>query len=521
MDKYNLDLDKIRNLVRDETTFEEIQKIIISAVTQIKLPNGNFRFDGFFYSRTDPQFHHRIQFSPNIEEITGYTEEELNKLPGKLLSIVHPDDIEETKREYAALMGDEKRNKYQLIFRIVTKAGNVLWIRENYFLERDAEGNVYQCESLAYDITDLVKDEIKAKEENNKLRELNEQKDKFINIISHDLRAPFTSLLGFSEILINEPGLAHEERMEYLNYIHDASQTQLQFINHLLDWSRLQTGKIKVDPKRVKLKDVVSNSVSIKTHSAIRKNIEIRVNIPDNFFVSAEERLLGEVINNLVDNSIKFSNEDSIVLISANKFKTGMIEVIVKDEGIGISEENQAKLFKIDQKYIAKGTKGEKGCGMGLKLVKEIINKHNGEIWYYSKQNEGTEIHFTLHEAKNVILIVEDDMELRALYRKVLKKAMRDFEVVEAANGYEAMSSAFKQLPSLVITDHDMPLMSGTQLIEALRKKDRKNSVPVIVISAKLDPIVEKEYAKLGVNKIVHKPISIDELAVLVKNIVS
>jgi len=118
---------------------------------------------------------------------------------------------------------------------------------------------------------------------------------------------------------------------------------------------------------------------------------------------------------------------------------------------------------------------------------------------------------------KKVIMVIEDEPEIRKIYHYAFSKLLSNYEIIEAGNGYEAMSNVFNQLPSLVITDHDMPLMSGTQLIEAIRKKDKKNSVPIVVISAKLTPEISSVYQKLGVKYLLPKPIDMNELAKIIK----
>jgi CheY-like chemotaxis protein len=201
----------------------------------------------------------------------------------------------------------------------------------------------------------------------------------------------------------------------------------------------------------------------------------------------------------LISNALKFTPKNKSVTITANKFKVGSIELIVKDEGRGIAERDQDKIFKIDEKFTLEGTEGEKGSGLGLTLVKEIIDRHKGEIWFYSKENEGTEFH--------IILLVEDDESLIELYKKSIEKALPEYEVVRSPNGYEAMTTIMKSLPTIVITDHDMPLMNGYQLVEAIRKRDKNFSIPILVISAKLTKELEEKYQQLGVAKILSKPV--------------
>lgn len=508
--------NRFKKLLKSEDLFPEVEKLIKDISLFSVYDDSECGFEDFFCSKSEKNDSTKIYYSASVKNICGYTNEELIKIPGGLISLVPANRLDIVKRNYLQILSGENVVR-SLLYPILSKDEKIVWIYESFSLAFNEAGVLEYFRSVGKNVTDEIEKIESLEKEIEVAKKSIWQRDRFINIISHDLRSPFTSLLGFSEILINEPGISAAERSEYLQFIHDASKTQLQFINNLLDWARLQTGKIKIELKRINLKDTVSNCVSLLTHSAILKNIDIRVNIPEDLFVSADERLITATLSNLIGNAIKFSHQDKSIDVYADRYKDGFIEIVIKDEGVGISEENQSKIFKLEEKYMLKGTAGEKGSGMGLILAKEIINKHGGEIWFYSKENEGSEFHFTLNEAKNIILVVEDEEEIRKLYRYTFEKMLNNFEIIEAGNGYEAMSSIFNQLPSLVITDHDMPLMSGTQLIEAIRKKDKKNSVPIIVISAKLTPEISSIYQKLGVKFILPKPIDLNELAKIVK----
>ncbi|MEW6701387.1 MAG: hybrid sensor histidine kinase/response regulator, partial [Bacteroidota bacterium] len=376
---------------------------------------------------------------------------------------------------------------------------------------------ITEQKSVVLNITEVVLKEIELQKSQDQLKEQNTAKDKFISIISHDLRSPFTTLLGFSEILLNESDISEEEKNEYLRYIYDASRSQLNLINCLLDWSRLQTGRIKVEPVRLNVKTVVSTAVAPLTGDAIHKNIDVRIDIPVDLYIDADERLISQAVINLTSNAIKFTPEGKEVHLSSSRFKEGMIEIVVRDEGLGISEENQTKLFKIDQKFSLVGTGGEKGSGLGLTLVKEIIEKHGGQVWFYSQVGEGSEFHLTVPEAKNIVLLVEDDYGTRTLYKKIIEQALPNFEVKFADNGYEAIALYRNLLPTIIITDHDMPLMNGIQLVEAVQKKETNRTIPIIVISAKLNDEITKKYLRLGVDKVISKPVESNLLIQLIR----
>ena len=461
-----------------------------------------------------------IIYSDSICNIVGFNSIEILELPGHLISLVVEEDKPSVKKYMSKLDGENDEEFLSINFRVRRKDEETIWLNlvSNVVKEKN---DIKQIIHFYTEISDLKKSQQEFYDAKENLVELNKTKDRFLSIVSHDLRAPFTSLLGFSEILINEPNLPFDERIEYLKYIHDASKNQLQFINHLLDWSKLQTGKIQYEPKRINAKSLVSNCISLLIGAAIRKDIEIKSNVDENISLYADERLLSQAVTNLINNSIKFTHEGKKINVIANTFKAGMIEIVVRDEGVGIDEKNQDKLFKIDKKFSLEGTKGEKGSGLGLALVKEIVEKHGGDIWFYSKINEGTEFHITIPEAQNVVVLVEDDLTLRQLYKKIIKKLISNFNIIEAENGYDAMSIVLNQSPSLIITDHEMPLMNGIQLVEALRKKDSSASVPVIVVSAKLSSELIEKYQNLRVNHIITKPFKQAELIQHIQDCVS
>ena len=459
----------------------------------------------------------RFSYTEGLIKFLGYSQNEINELQEGIYSLIHKDDISQVKDKVESFSGTQDESELQHIYRIVTKDDNIVWLLENVSVDRDPSGKIQTSKSLAFDITATKSETQDCDETIKNLTEMNSIKDKFISIVSHDLRAPFTTLLGFTEILLNEQDLPQEERDEYLSYIYDASKSQLQMINYLVDWSRLQTGRTKIEPCRLNAKDIISNCVSTLTGAAIRKDLEITTTIPMDLYINADDRLITQAITNLISNAIKFSESGKSIQIAANKFKEGRIEIVVKDEGIGIAEENQPKLFKIDFKYSIPGTKGEKGTGLGLALVKEIIEKHEGDIWFYSKLNEGSEFHFTIPEAKNIILIVDDNETKRKELRKSIEHSLGEFVVVEADNGYKAFNIAQEKIPSLIVINHDMPLMDGIQFIETIKAKNTLKYIPIIVKTGQLDDESLKKYSSLKVEQLISDIEDTNQLLIRIK----
>lgn len=463
-----------------------------------------------------------LNYSDGIGKITGYTSSEISGLPGRILNIIFPEDSAQVLRTHKNLFaGGDKSVESFLTYRLLSKSGKMIWVKEYLLCEKDAVEEKYHVSGSLTDISAEKNDEGTLQEEVKKLREQIASKDRFINILSHDLRAPFTSILGFSEILINEPALSQKEKNEYLTYIYDASQNQLQFISYLLDWSRLRTGSLRIEPQRLNAAALVYNCVSSLTGNAIRKNIEIRVDVKSDLYIEADERLITQVIVNLLNNAIKFSYEESVIDIIAGSFNEAHVEFIVKDTGVGISQDEQQKLFNLEKNFSKEGTKGEKGSGFGLAFVKEIISNHNGDIWFYSEEGSGSEFHFTVPLPSNTMLFVlKDRLEAENL-EEVVKNNFPEFTIFSAENGYDAISIMSDKHPNLIITDHNMPLMTGIQLIEAIKKGESGLKSPFVVLLDEVNSDTENKYFKLGVRHVLTKPYKTEQMVKALRSLLA
>ncbi len=441
-------------------------------VDKLLIPNENYFIASWSYNG-------EFNCQESFENLTGYSKEEISNFPYKHHSLTENNEDEQIYKSVIQLNFDEEVKQITKVFKIISKNEKPIWLKEFISVDETNLNNGFF--SLLVDITDLKQNEVEFHNIIQAKTEQNNSKDKLIAIISHDLRAPFTSLLGFSEILLNEPNLSEVEKKEYLEYIYDASKIQLQMVNHLLDWTRLQTGAMKFEPQRIEIRDAVENCISVLTGVAIRKNIEIKVDGGKGIFVNADEKLISQAITNLLSNAVKFTPNGKKIKVNIGFYKNDMVEVTIKDEGIGISESNQPKLFKVETKFSQTGTAGEKGSGLGLALVKEIIEKHSGKIWFYSELQKGSEFHFTIPKAEDTILIIEEHEDLRNEYQKVFIEKYPTFKIAFTKTGFEALNFILEKTPSAIISYHKMPLMNGVQLVSSLRKKDIHNKVSVII----------------------------------------
>ncbi len=452
-----------------------------------------FRLEEIDESRTE------IHFSEGVFNVTGYHTNEIKEMEKGWESLIIKDDLPEYKKRLDLFEIEGDSDIIKLEYRITKSNGDTIKVSDRIKVNRTLEGKIVKRFGIILDITEYSSEIEKLKNKIEELEQLNSSKDNFISILSHDLRAPFTSILGFSDVLLQETGLGEKEKIEYLKYINDSSHNQLQLINYLLDWSRLQTGRLKIDPQRIHAQSVAYNCISALTGMAVRKDVNIKVDIPDSLYIDADERLISQVLTNLISNAVKYSNEHENVEVKASVFNEDMSEFIVKDEGGGISDSNRDKLFNIGKIFSTEGTKGEKGTGLGLALAKQIIDKHNGDIWFYSNEGEGSEFHFTVPSSESSILLVVESEEERVIFSKVISEHFSSFKILSALNGFEALGIISAKMPSLVIADHNLPLMDGVQFVQSVRKENKNLRIPFIMLINSEEDDITKSYQEIGV----------------------
>lgn len=257
---------------------------------------------------------------------------------------------------------------------------------EDRALERDRQVNLDLLRELV----------IKYANAERKLSELNQLKNKFLGMAAHDLRNPLVSIRGFSEILLEDESLSLDsDQREMLTMIHQASQDMLTLVNDLLDVAVIESGKLSLQLKKGSLSRLVDERVRLCRVPADRKGIKLSAHFEELPDMSFDANRLGQVIDNLIGNAIKFSPSDTSVTITVDR-ENRMARVRVQDQGPGLSEADQAKLFGEFQRLSARPTGGEKSTGLGLAIVKKIVEAHGGTVGVISTLGSGTTFYFRL-----------------------------------------------------------------------------------------------------------------------------
>jgi len=283
---------------------------------------------------------------------------------------------------------------------------NQLLIERQKQIQDQSEELKSRSENLK-DVNDLLVDKQKLiidqseqlKENNRQLTILNATKDKFFSIIAHDLRNPFSVVIGFSDLLIRGLYKLSEEKIKnYVDMIHTASINGNNLLENLLQWSRSQTGNIAFEPIKLNLASLVEETINLMEASANRKDITFHQLIEPNSTVFADENMIKTILRNLITNAIKFTKEKgSVTITSISSHK--QIEVTIADSGVGISQDTIKRLFRIDTTVTTIGTSKETGTGLGLLICKEFVERHNGKIWVESEPGKGSNFKFTLPSA--------------------------------------------------------------------------------------------------------------------------
>jgi PAS domain S-box-containing protein len=260
----------------------------------------------------------------------------------------------------------------------------------------DDNNNVVSIVGVMDDITKRVEFQNELVDSRKKLSEINKQKDKLFSIIAHDLRSPFTGILGFTELLINDfDALTDLEKKQYLQNTYTSMKNVLALIENLLTWARLNLNKVEFNPIKISMAEVIHTVLKTQNVAASIKKIQLESYCNDNIKAFADEDMISTVIRNLVSNAIKFTNVEGIIKV--NCFYEGeSVKVSVEDNGVGMEPDVANNLFVIDKQRTTNGTNNEKGTGLGLIICKDFIEKNGGKISVVSKVAYGTNISFTL-----------------------------------------------------------------------------------------------------------------------------
>lgn len=338
-----------------------------------------------------------VDVNAAAEELFEYPKAELLKM--NVSEIVYNDDISVSNKHFDMLSTEGYYNLYE--GRIRTKSGKIKWIQVNS-RKIENEDNVIFFQDIIRDVTSKKEFEEELKETNDKLYHTNATKDRLFSTIAHDLRAPFTSILGFADILAKDYDKFDDTRKKhFLSNINSGLIKAYKLMDNLLSWARSETGELSIDNnKKIVVSDIVIEALELYDLTIKEKNLNISNNIGADSIVRADKNMLATVIRNLLSNAIKFTPNDGQIELNSKiqTIKSGQPEVVisVKDSGIGIPDHLVQNIFTLSATKVRSGIDNEEGAGLGLIICKEFITKMNGNIWVESTDGAGCEFFFSL-----------------------------------------------------------------------------------------------------------------------------
>lgn len=304
-------------------------------------------------------------------------------------------------KENFIIIGLETNNDVPFLFDELMKINNEQTnyirsiLKENFNdrLTEEEQSSLDELSKLNNEMANLQRELAK---KNAELKKLNDLKNQFLGMAAHDLRNPLGNILNYSEFLMEETANLNEEQIEFIEDIRSRSEFMLKLVDDLLDVSSIESGDVSLFLDSVDLRDLISKVVKLNQTVALSKNITIEFFPPEEAAeLSIDASKIEQTLTNLITNAIKFSPNGTKVQIFL-EIKEGVIKVSVKDQGRGIPETEIDKLFKPFGKTSTASTGGEKSTGLGLFIVRRIIEAHQGEIWLESELNRGSVFHFTL-----------------------------------------------------------------------------------------------------------------------------
>ncbi len=331
-----------------------------------------------------------IDANNGFTSLTGYTKEEIiNKT---IYEINFWKNISDREQLVKHLLSNGSIENYETKF--LLKNGDFFYgLISSKTIEINEKKHII---SLIKDISIRIKEEEIIQQKNIQLEALNNEKDKFFSIIAHDLKNPFNSIMGFSELLIEQIKENDLEGIDkYAEIIQQSSHNAMDLLTNLLEWSRSQTGHMEFNPEYLELNGLINNVIALLENQAMQKSININKTTPKILTLKADKDMLSTILRNLISNAIKFTNTNGEIHINAEQ-KNNQTIIKIKDNGIGINKNTLNKLFRIEENISSKGTNNEKGTGLGLVLCKEFIEKHDGKIWAESEEGKGSSFYFSI-----------------------------------------------------------------------------------------------------------------------------
>jgi PAS domain S-box-containing protein len=495
-------------------------------------------------------------------ELYGCLKETNSHLPYEIwANAVHPDDRNsaETLLQQAVL----GQTEYDYEFRVIHPDRSIHFIKAYGKIKRDTQGNAQSMIGVNFDVSDRKQAEAQLKKINEELLRATKLKDEFLANMSHELRTPLNSILGMSESLQEEVlGSLNEKQLTAIATVASSGEHLLALINDILDLSKISAGMVELDIASVSVKNLCSSSLVFVKQQAFKKRIQIYSNIlPEinNININIDERRIKQVLINLLTNAVKFTpNEGTINLIVAigsgdtwqgeatipqqlREMNSPTILFQVVDTGIGIAAKDLQMLFQPFVQVDSALNRQYEGTGLGLALVKQIVELHGGQVMVESEVGQGScftvALPYEVSPSNTIfkpnpttsssmeiasgnaplILLAEDNEANIQTFSSYLIAI--NYRVIIARNGIEAIAQAKANRPDIILMDIQMPTMDGLEATKQIRLDPNLVNIPIIALTALAMEGDHEKCLAAGANEYLPKPIKLRQLNTTIQKI--
>lgn len=467
-------------------------------------------------------------------EFTGSTE--------TWLQVMHPDDRPTALASTEQALRGEK--DYDTEFRVVQPDGSIRFIKAYGVVQRDEAGKPLRMIGINLDISDRKQAEEKLREANQtlaiantELARANRLKDEFLANMSHELRTPLNAVLGLSQVLQEEAfGPLNDKQHQFVDNILSSGHHLLSLINDILDLAKIESGKFDLERSPTSIHFLCESSLNFVRQQAQQKHISLEAQLSPEFpLILLDERRMRQVLINLLSNGVKFTPTGGRVTLRVSDLNAHWLLFEVEDTGIGIATCDQDKLFQPFVQIDSSLSRHYEGTGLGLVLVKQIVELHEGQVSVTSELGKGScfTVRIPYHSISPsplphspsllplplstpppipppLILLAEDNEDMRQLLQDYLQ--VNGFRVMLAQNGVEALHIAQTHLPQMILMDIQMPDMDGLEAIQRLKVNSETAMIPVIAVTASVMRGDRERCLAAGANDYLSKPLQLHQL---------
>jgi PAS domain S-box-containing protein len=335
------------------------------------------------------------RISENISQF-GYSADDFVSNSVNYADIIHSDDLSRVEYRLEECL---KRNVPCFIsqYRIISRSGDIRWVEEQTLIRSNQNGEVKYLHGIIVDITERKKAEDIVLQAKLAAEAANQTKSEFLANMSHELRTPLNAIIGFSGLLLEKTmGDINDKQERYINNVMTGGKHLLNLINNILDISKIESGKMELYYETFLISELISDVVTLVNPLTIKKRIEITTDIDERLsLITADKTKTKQILYNLLSNAIKFTDENGTIYIKAI-FEDELLQICVKDSGIGIDEKDIEKLFHPFQQIDSAASRNYQGTGLGLALAKNFVEMHGGNIWVSSEMGKGSVFTFTI-----------------------------------------------------------------------------------------------------------------------------